>query len=382
MRKILSTLVSIFLILHLATSGTFGQTAIPRTTIITGTVTDASTGEPLNGTNVFIDNSLMGAATDQDGKFTINKVPQGTFQLVASFIGYKPVKKRVRLESDITYTIDFQLTPVVLQLEEVVVRYERPKRPKDWEKDLEIFQLGLLGSTKNANKCTILNLEVLSFDRDDETDIFRAAAERILKIENRALGYMVNVLLEEFEINDETIKMDYTIKFEEITPKNDRETENWEKAREETYHGSLQHFLASFAQGTYEKEGFAVDKYSREDGKRIKETDFNYDALISPGKNQFERILQFDGFLGVRNLDAGMKYSTTPSISTFYSKGFYQQEHYLVCKEESTIRLTRPLVPINIDGTLPAPYLILVSGFWGKARIADKLPFEYSPASK
>ncbi|MFC1562065.1 carboxypeptidase-like regulatory domain-containing protein [candidate division KSB1 bacterium] len=371
MRKTVSTLVSIFLILHLATSGTFGQTAIPRTSVINGTVIDASTGEPLHGTNVFIDNSLMGAATDQDGKFTINKVPQGTFQLVASFIGYKPVKKRVRLESDITYTIDFQLTPDILQLEDIIVTYERPK---DWEKDLLTFQEGLLGTTDNADKCTILNAEFLRLERDTETDIFEAAADRILRIENRALGYVVNLLLEEFQIRRGVIKMSYMIKFEEIIPENNKEAKNWEKAREKTYQGSFQHFLASFSQGTHEKEGFTVDRYSNDNENIRIVTKRNYNEFISQGRNQYEKILHFERSLRVRNLEAGMNYYTRMIRGSDTLVGAY--------REESLITLMRDQVPVSIDGTLPAPYLIAVRGFWSQARIADKLPFEYSPASK
>ncbi|MFC1557458.1 carboxypeptidase-like regulatory domain-containing protein, partial [candidate division KSB1 bacterium] len=369
MRKLLSALASIFLILHSLSSQTFSQTVIPRTAVITGTVTDASTGEPLTGANVYIANSLMGAASDQNGSFIIHNTPFGTYQLVASYIGYKPEKILISVESNTTDNVDFRLTPVVLRLEEVVVTYERPK---DWEKDLKTFQSGLLGSTDNADKCTILNPEVLNFERDDDNNVFRAVADRILKIENRALGYMVNVLLEEFEIRDETVKMNYTIKFEEIVPENDKEAENWEKARDETYNGSLQHFLTAFAQGTYGKEGFDVGFITIEKSRIV--TEINYDAIILNGKNQYERIMHFDGLLRVRNLKAGMnRYPTTIRGRDAFAEIF---------KEESYIRLMRNRVPLNINGTLPEPYLILVIGYWGKARIADKLPFEYKPDLK
>ncbi|MFC1729868.1 carboxypeptidase-like regulatory domain-containing protein [candidate division KSB1 bacterium] len=369
MRIILSALASIFLILHSLSSETLSQTVIPRTAVITGRVTDASTGKPLTGANVYIANSLMGAASDQNGSFIIHNTPFGTYQLVASYIGYKPEKILISVESNTTGHVEFRLTPVVLQLEEVVVTYERPK---DWEKDLKTFQEGLLGSSKNADNCAILNPEYVRFDRDKENDIFRAAADRILIIENRALGYMLNVLLEEFEINNDIVKMDYTIKFEEIIPENDREAENWEKARAETYNGSLQHFLASFAQDTYEEEGFDVGFITIEKSRIV--TEINYDAIILNGKNQYERIMHFDGLLRVRNLKAGMnRYPTTIRGRDAFAEIF---------KEESYIRLMRNRVPLNINGTLPEPYLILVIGYWGKARIADKLPFEYKPDLK
>ncbi len=54
---------------------------------VTGTVTDAGTGDPLVGANVVVEGTLLGAAADTDGAFTIVGVPEGS-TLTATMIGY------------------------------------------------------------------------------------------------------------------------------------------------------------------------------------------------------------------------------------------------------------------------------------------------------
>ena len=83
---------------------------------ITGTVTDASTGETLPGVNVRIEGTTIGAITDADGLYTIQAPAQGGV-IVVSFVGYIP--------QSITYSgqevIDARLAPDLQNLEEVVV---------------------------------------------------------------------------------------------------------------------------------------------------------------------------------------------------------------------------------------------------------------------
>lgn len=54
---------------------------------VQGTVTEASTGQPLPGVNIIIKNSSKGTATDFDGKFILNDVPLNSV-LVISYVGF------------------------------------------------------------------------------------------------------------------------------------------------------------------------------------------------------------------------------------------------------------------------------------------------------
>jgi outer membrane receptor protein involved in Fe transport len=55
---------------------------------ISGTVVDARTGEPLIGVSVRIDGTVLGAATDLDGRFVIRNIAPGVVSLTISSVGY------------------------------------------------------------------------------------------------------------------------------------------------------------------------------------------------------------------------------------------------------------------------------------------------------
>ncbi len=65
----------------------FMQVTMGQNQVLTGIVTDESTGETLVGVNVFLENKT-GTATDLDGRFRIPATP-GTHTLKFSYIGYQ-----------------------------------------------------------------------------------------------------------------------------------------------------------------------------------------------------------------------------------------------------------------------------------------------------
>ncbi|NIU15347.1 MAG: carboxypeptidase-like regulatory domain-containing protein, partial [candidate division Zixibacteria bacterium] len=106
-------------------SGTTGK--------IVGQVVDASSGEPLPGVNVVIENTTLGASTDVDGTYLILNVPPGTYSLRAIMIGYREMLvNEVRINADKTTRIDFQLKESTVELGETIeVTAERPLVKKD-----------------------------------------------------------------------------------------------------------------------------------------------------------------------------------------------------------------------------------------------------------
>lgn len=83
---------------------------------VSGTVTDAATGEPLPGVNILIDGTLKGVITDVFGRYNLEIEDQDAV-LVFSFVGYLTEKIAVEGRS----VIDVTLSPDVRLLEEVVV---------------------------------------------------------------------------------------------------------------------------------------------------------------------------------------------------------------------------------------------------------------------
>ena len=93
---------------------------------ISGTVTDAGTGEPLPGVNVVIEGTQQGTATDAEGYYVILNVAPGTYDLRASFIGYQTLTKTgVEVTVDHNTVVDYALEPATAELQEVTVRAER-----------------------------------------------------------------------------------------------------------------------------------------------------------------------------------------------------------------------------------------------------------------
>ncbi|PAU93536.1 hypothetical protein CK503_10265 [Aliifodinibius salipaludis] len=111
LKKLLSTLVCTFL---------FAGAALAQGTI-TGTVTDGQTGDTLPGVNIQIPSLTMGAATNVDGNFTLEDVPAGTYTVQATFVGYQTFNQEVAVSAGEETTIDIEMQPDVVGLEDVVV---------------------------------------------------------------------------------------------------------------------------------------------------------------------------------------------------------------------------------------------------------------------
>jgi hypothetical protein len=101
-----------------ATAGTVGK--------VTGRVIDAK-GDPLPGASVVLVGARKGAVTDKDGVYVILTVDPGAYTATASLIGFHSVTKSdVRVQVDLTTTVDFRLQEQAVEMAEMVVQAERP----------------------------------------------------------------------------------------------------------------------------------------------------------------------------------------------------------------------------------------------------------------
>ncbi|MGM0545554.1 MAG: SusC/RagA family TonB-linked outer membrane protein [Bacteroidota bacterium] len=94
--------------------------AFAQSGTITGTVTDASSGEPLPSVNVFVEELQRGAATNAEGEFTIEDVEYGSYTITASFVGYNDFQEEVTVDES-NVTLDIGLTSSTQELDDVVV---------------------------------------------------------------------------------------------------------------------------------------------------------------------------------------------------------------------------------------------------------------------
>jgi len=90
---------------------------------VSGTVTDASTGEALAGANVVVTGTSMGAAATADGSYSISNVPAGSYTITASVIGYADGSQSVNVSGDAT--VNFSLSVSALELSAVEILASR-----------------------------------------------------------------------------------------------------------------------------------------------------------------------------------------------------------------------------------------------------------------
>ena len=89
---------------------------------VSGTVSDASTGEELIGATVYIKELGAGTTTNTYGFYSLT-VADGDYELVAQFIGYTPVTKKISLSQNIK--VNFSLETTSTEIEQVVVQGEK-----------------------------------------------------------------------------------------------------------------------------------------------------------------------------------------------------------------------------------------------------------------
>ena len=98
---------------------------------LSGRIVDSSTGDGLPGATVVVEGTTFGTATDVDGQYFIIGIPVGTYNVQASFVGFQTKRvENVQISTGYTREIDFELAPGV-ELDEIVVTYEKPLIQKD-----------------------------------------------------------------------------------------------------------------------------------------------------------------------------------------------------------------------------------------------------------
>lgn len=174
------------LLLFFATIGTFAQDRI----VITGQLFDSETQETLPFANVsinsFADNSLVtGAITDIDGRFEIQEIPLGKYEVYFSFIGYASSQQTL-VAGGLNTIFDLgkiELQPSAEALEEVQVIAKQATTNSDLNKKSfnladNIAQSG--GSVLDAMK----TMPGVTFDQDGKV-VLRGSDKVVVLIDGK-----------------------------------------------------------------------------------------------------------------------------------------------------------------------------------------------------
>jgi TonB-linked SusC/RagA family outer membrane protein len=99
----------------------FAGAASAQTGTVAGTVTDASTNEPLSGVQVSITNTGLGTLTGEDGRFIIRQVPTGRQVVAVDMIGYTRYTRSVNVTADEVVNLSITLESEAIALDEIIV---------------------------------------------------------------------------------------------------------------------------------------------------------------------------------------------------------------------------------------------------------------------
>jgi len=87
---------------------------------IKGKVTDEE-GKSIIGANILIQKTLLGTATDSEGYYKIENIPEGKYNISVSVIGYSRISSEETITKETLNTVDFKLNPKSYQTDQLVI---------------------------------------------------------------------------------------------------------------------------------------------------------------------------------------------------------------------------------------------------------------------
>lgn len=308
---------------------------------INGTVIDAKTKKFIPFSTIYYDQTFVGTSADQSGNFTLKNFGDQTIPLVISAIGYYSVI--LKNYSDKEY-LKVALRPKIYEISEVAIKTKSLERQR--KRYLQIFKKEFIGTTKNAAECIITNSNDITFNYNSINDTIKAYALKPIIIENRALGYTITYFLDKFEYSKKSNYTFFSGNFifnKDWDERNDSNT-TYKTTRENSYYGSRTHFIRSLCSGKLIGTGFRIMDSSSYNIKISKV------VLINKNQQHFLNSAIGEIFIDYKGRISTLYLSGDPIY--FNETGYYD------------------------------PNGISWSGDMGNQRMADWLPYEYSPERK
>ncbi|MEO1628888.1 MAG: DUF3179 domain-containing (seleno)protein, partial [Bacteroidota bacterium] len=358
---------------------------------LSGVITDWNSKEPVDAAHIFLENTTFSTLTDEQGQYRFDKLPEGTYKLVVSHISYRAVSKVVRVSSATTSASDgnFKLFPSTVDLSTIQVSAKRSRKRNRYLKD---FTQAILGQTANASKCKFLNPDKVLLEKSSSGELTAQAAE-LLQFENKATGYLIHFLLEDFSL-DKGGQLSYGGKafFEPLPSTDEKEQNRWTKNRKKAFLGSPRHFYLSLMDGQLKENGFDVYTAKLENGQKFTTTGRpNMDQLIQASGEQYS--LQFKDFIKIiYTREEELSKGRAPNRLGRSAKQLsHRAESDLVDQEVSTLGqqkkrgqtswlfARKSKVWLNKEGYPTQSGLLVEYGHWNNEGLADFLPMNYRP---
>lgn len=337
----------------------------------------------LPGATVFLTNTKSITACDNSGNFRLENIMPGNYDLVIKMIGYLPFIKPITLSTDIP-GLNIRLNPNKLLLKEVTVRPDFNR-----EKYIAIFKREFLGRSANARSCVLTNPNVLYLNFDKRKKQLKVNADEFLIVQNKALGYQIKYLLNNFEFDEQTSIVHYEgyPSFENLKGTQKQE-EAWQRSRKAAYLGSINHFFKSIYSGNYTAQGFDAYKVTGrplpgENPKYPKPVVFeedpvSFDSLLTVKDKNFKSFKYTDCLYVVYKNEK----ESQDFIDLGYSIKRPATKKYLPDGQVSLVYLTADNILIDKNGSFSPTQGLIFEGYWAWEKVADLMPLEFDTENK
>ena len=377
---------------------------------LTGVVQDSATHEPLAFASVFLANTTLGVTTTEQGTFEFPKVPAGTYDVVGSYVGYRLAKQSLTMGRE-PQKLTLKLASTGNQLGEVLVQPE-PNKPEEYRQFADLF----LGGTAFSAQCHISNPEQVRVLYDDSTKELTARAKDYVQVDNDALGYRLKYYGLQFSYNADDGSVFYYGQpvFEEMTPRDARQRQQWLANRFTAYTGSFMHFLRSVCANRLPAEGFLTQQvlvgpsaqYARAEARRRvllarrptgAYTDAEKDSLelwdslapVTATLNQVPRPIDSVRTVSPNGLHTYLRFTGELQVAHFgedpdprYQRAMSPLGYahvYPAKRQVSRLKLQGRRAEIQANGSLMNPLDVFNGEYWGFEKIGEFLPVDYQP---
>ncbi|WP_421798388.1 carboxypeptidase-like regulatory domain-containing protein [Haliscomenobacter sp.] len=375
------------------------ESAQAQNQVLQGRIVDEKTNEPLPFASVYYNNSTMGSQSDVNGYFSLPFLGLNV-ELVVSYVGYETLKYPITQALD-DRTLLFKLSPIVKNIKEFAIS---APRSETWYKNLDMFISHVIGGSHFAEDCEILNPEVLQFFYDTTTLVMSARASDLLKIENKAFGYMITYALIEYRYN--VLNREFIISgYPYFTPMIGTRAKHirWDRNRRMAYEGSLLHFIRTLHQDSLARAVFEVRSV-----KRLPDTTYQDEEKIITARNALKRmpyyqavnknsphqrlLMRAERDQYIEKIEPALlplKAYTSPSSSKLslrfkdYLMVSFEKAHPYRAEQKVTVntyvQLLEPEAKLDHIGLILEPGHVHFEGYWASQLLGDMLPFDYVP---
>ena len=338
-------------------------------------VADRASKKVISDVFIFLANSSIGTASNEQGIFEMELSETKEIVLVFSHINYELLTLEIADANLLRDT--FFLQPNKVELSEAVVVGKSKSRLRN--RRLKAFTKAFLGEDTREKYVQIKNPEILLFQQTKDKLI--AKANEPLLIENKELGYTVQFYLEAFELYDNGDLYYKGNTFFEGLDGTPEEQTVYQKNRQEVYQKSSRSFFSDLVHQQLDTTTYLMG-FSKLNGDQ-NFVDFNQ---VSPSN----LILQFNGdenafviiikgFLTVINQNILVKDNLQAPSKAELNSTTRQVVSERPQYATSFLRSRSNKILVNKFGKILNPSDLEEYGYWASLRVSALLPSDYAP---